>query len=105
MQPTVTSSYFRDDECACYCKMATFGLTLILCADWAYNCLPLVRTITGSLEADEKEKKLTGKLKVIIDISCGPFTLTLVTKVHKAAKLWQIFKVRCPRPKLQVYRL
>ena len=81
-----------------------FVPTTELGADWAYNCLPLVRTRSSHLKAYENENKLIGKLKVIINISCGPFTLTLVTKVHKAAKLWQIFKVRCPRPKLQVYR-
>ena len=31
--------------------------------------------------------------------------MALVTKVQKAAKHWQIFQVRYPRPKLQVYRM
>ena len=106
MQPTITSSCFRKGGFTCYCKMAVPSLTLILCADWAYNCLPLVRTHSdsGSLEADKTEKKLIGKVKVIIDISCGSVTLALVTKVQKAAKHWQIFQVRCPRSKLQVYQ-
>ena len=74
--------------------MAALSLTLILCADWAYNCLPLVRahSDSGSLEADKTEKKLIGKVKVIIDISCGPVTLALVTKVQKAAKHWKYSK-------------
>ena len=46
-QPTVTSNYFQEGGFACYCKMAALSLTLILCADWAYNCLPLVRTHSG----------------------------------------------------------
>ena len=64
MQPTVTSSYFLEVDL----------LAIILCADWAYSCLPLVRTNSGYLEAEGNENKLIGKLKVIIDISCGPFT-------------------------------
>ena len=28
------------------------------------------------MEADKNEKKFTGKLKVIIDISCGPFSIS-----------------------------
>ena len=84
MQPTVTSSYFLDGGFACYCKMA--ALAFIVCADWAHSCLPLSRTHSGLLEADENENKLTGKLTVIIAISCGPFTLALVTKVQKSSK-------------------
>ena len=44
-QPTFTSSYFLESGFACGCKMA--DLALILCADWAYSCLPLVRTNSG----------------------------------------------------------
>ena len=81
-----------------------FVPTTELGADWAYNCLPLVRTRSSHLKAYENENKLIGKLKVIINISCGPFPLALVKKVQKVAKHWQIFQVWCPRPKLPVYR-
>ena len=104
MQPAVTSSYFREGGFACHCKMAVLSLTLILCANWAYNCLPLVGMHSGSLETDESENKLIDKLKVIIVILCAPFTLALVTMVQKSAKHWQIFQVWCRKPKLQVYR-
>ena len=58
MQPTVTSSYFLEVDL----------LAVTLCADWTYTCLPLARTNSGKLEADENEKKLIGNLKVITDI-------------------------------------
>ena len=38
------------------------ALTLNLCADWAYSCLPTVRTKDGKLQADENENKLIGEL-------------------------------------------
>ena len=47
MQPTVTSSYFQEDGFVCYFKMAALSLTLILSANWAYSCLPLVRMTSG----------------------------------------------------------
>ena len=80
------------------------AITLNLCADWAYSCLPMVRTKSGKLQADKNENKLIGELKVIISISCGLLTSALVTKVQSVAKHWKIFQVRCPKPKLQVYR-
>ena len=47
MQPTVASSYFWEYGFAWFCKMAALSLTLILRADWAYNCPPLVRMHSG----------------------------------------------------------
>ena len=98
MQPADTFSYFLDGEFVCYCKMA--AVTPILCAHWTLYLPPLSKNEQCLIGGRRKWKET--------DFTSWKLSLTFYVPLYfsttdKGAKLWQIFHVRCPSPKLQVY--